>query len=848
MPTPVTIWHSRSVSDSSSDETLLGNPTQDSLPNPSKSEPPRGFSSPPESVATAQFGAVQVEDEITDDPDMDAENFWIEKDAERLEVIADMEKKMTEMKAELVGTVTAFQLASTANSKIQAELGNKNLILSQMEEDIDDLGHKLDVADMDNEKLKKDLARSQRDRKHQFSRAEEALALIEVDPSNEVLSKLVQDKTEAEARHESERRVMESEMGFLKSQLDERCNSVIHLTKSLARVADSDQWKEIRRELEEVMTRAGNLPDKLDAAWHECGKWKNQYDSLWKNHEKLLLEQASLEKELEYVKNFDLTAMRKLRIDLESKAAKSIRTLMTCVKTVFERMVRCTLFLENQGYLSFDKEHDAIHEQVSKLTGNDYQQDLIDYYDVHDIGEYFSLGEDEDEGRWGFSNKGPAEFQEQDHQGTDQVNSEEGIDSDSNTNFFTSDLAAGPKDSTPDSSSAPAPAMTGSNSVFAAAAHEEENQEATVTQKAQSEREVSHTEEAPKTFPTAASQALGSSSGFAYSEPIFGSKAADASTTSTPADRNGSDAGRPFTFGIGRNPPASLFAMPVADSKAESGQAFMSREPLKTPRLSNGGEGKSQDIWKDISFATAENNPFSFEAKSSDKASTTNLFQPSPPAQATTSSSENSHAEEGNKATGEAAPSTTKATFFPSQPQAFNFGGSTGPVSFTGSSSSLPARAVQPASTGIFSFSGQNPVSITSHIKEKVVEDDVARDESPKGDTSKMVANKEGGAVEETPEVRTAVEGTLESEGPRDEARQGQKKLEGTMLAKDTVEEESTTQEETPPNTPAPSPLTRKQKRAAQKQQKKAASKAKNEARNAGVQARRQVQKALLMQ
>lgn len=399
-PTPVKIWKTRSTSDYSNDATLLKNPTQGSDPSSPTLPKIRAEMTPESSLSsstTELIGISQTEYTKTAEAKRDIEDFWIEKDKERLEVIASKEKTMTEMQRKLDNTVNAFQIASDANHKLQAQIEKRTTYLSQMEEDIDYISHNLNAADMENERLEKDLAHSRRDQKYQFDRAEEALILIMADPSKKSVAKLLEAKTEAESRSISQQRAMESEMDSLKLQLEERCDSVVRLTETLSRVADSDRWKDIKIEMEELKIRANNLPDELQAAWRECEKWKGQYETLWRKQEELLWEQASLEERYRFVKDYDLKAMRELRRDLQNEAATSQRALKGCLKQVFERMVRCSLCLESEGYLPFDRQHRAICDQVLELTNQDYQQALSDYYDEHDIREEFNLKEEDDD-------------------------------------------------------------------------------------------------------------------------------------------------------------------------------------------------------------------------------------------------------------------------------------------------------------------------------------------------------------------------------------------------------------------------------------------------------------------
>ena len=306
------------------DETLLGSPAQGSewsfiaSSQLSKGNVPfDSFSSPPGHAASDSNSVAPTEDAEPDDAQADNERFWIEKDEERLAVINDMEKTKAGLKSELANTVTAFQMASEANHKLQAEVEKKTITLSHIKEDMEELFHDLNVADMDNENLGKDLAHSRIDCKHHSDRAEEALTLVEAEPSKRTMAKLLRAKAKAESRVMTEQREMESEMDFLKSQVKERCDSVAHLTKTLSRVADSDRWKDIQGEMENLRTRADKLPEQLRADWDECAKWKKEHDTILEKHENGLVEQASLKEELQSVEELHLSATR----ELEQRAA-----------------------------------------------------------------------------------------------------------------------------------------------------------------------------------------------------------------------------------------------------------------------------------------------------------------------------------------------------------------------------------------------------------------------------------------------------------------------------------------------------------------------------------------------
>lgn len=532
---PVITWQNRSVSDSPNDPTLYGSPGQGSgssspsVSGSSKEVPPKTTSSPP---ATEHIGTSQVEDADKDDAQANAEDFWMEKDKERLEVIANMEKTMAEMEGKLDNTATAFQMASDANHKLQAEFEKKKVYLSQAEEDTDHLVHNLNAAEMNNEQLEKELARSQRDRQYQFDRAEEALLLLAADPTKISVAKILQDKNEAASQNMLQQREMESEIDGLNSQLKERCNSVARLTETVSRVADSDRWKDIKKEMEDLKIRANQLPEELQAAWLECEKWKVKYDSLSEKHEKLVLEHASLEEKYRKVKEFDLKSMQELKRNLMNKAATSQRVLKGCIKRVFERMWRCSLFLETEGFLPFNNEHQTICDEVSELTGEDYQQALNNYYDEHDIRQEFNIygegdeeegdqqGDDEDDYRGDDGGDDGGDDEDWEDDGKDDGGSEGGQDlsnagqmgngepsrpendkehdqgytgNDGKVDPHTSDFAVGPTDTPHDASSAPAPVTTEDANVVSAAAKEAEIQSSLETQAARSERQVSDT-------------------------------------------------------------------------------------------------------------------------------------------------------------------------------------------------------------------------------------------------------------------------------------------------------------------------------------------------------------------
>ena len=529
-----------SVWDTSNEETLLGSPAQDSVsslptsPKSSREMPSDTSSSPSKVPATKLIGTSQAEDTKRDEAQEDVEKYWVKKDEERLEVIANMEKTMAEMNGKLANTATAFQMASGANQGLQAELEKKTTSLLQMEEDMDHLVHSLDAADMKKEQLKKELAHNQRDRKFHFDRAEEAMTLIESDPTKDVVAKLLQVKAEAESTNIIQRREMESDMDYLRLQLKERCDSVAHLTMSLSRVADSDRWKEIKKEMEELNARAKNLPEELQGAWSECKKWKGQHDALWEKHQKLLVEQATLEDDFQRAQDADMEEIRKLQRQLKNTAVSSERVVKGCLKQIFERLVRCSLYMESEGYLPFNETHKMIRERVRKLTGEDYQKALEEYYDEHDIRDEFTLvdeddeedghdgggdsgenaggdnksDDDEDEGDHDLNNEGQAGNGEPGDQANDKEHDEEPTGNHCNVDLDTSSIAVGPEGTTHDSCSAAAPVTTEDDNVIAATAKEEEVRESSKTQEARRKLEVTHSKISPDSFPTIANQAI----------------------------------------------------------------------------------------------------------------------------------------------------------------------------------------------------------------------------------------------------------------------------------------------------------------------------------------------------
>lgn len=259
-PNLTATWHDRTASGSSKDERIFSDSvrlSESSYHTPKvsgKEQVSFEISSwPNESAATTSSGAFPAEKDEKDDAVAEIEENWIKKDDERLAFIANMKKEKAETDEELANTFKAFQMASEANIKLQAELKKKSASLSQTEEEINELVHSLNVADMNKETLDKELVHIRK----------------------------IQVETE-------------SENDCLETQLKERCDSVARLTETLSRVADFDRWEDVRRELEQLVIQAGCLPQQLNSALLECDDWKKKHNTIDEEHEKLLSEHEEL--------------------------------------------------------------------------------------------------------------------------------------------------------------------------------------------------------------------------------------------------------------------------------------------------------------------------------------------------------------------------------------------------------------------------------------------------------------------------------------------------------------------------------------------------------------------------
>ncbi len=671
-PSFAATWH---------DRTTLGSQTWD----PFRAAPTSGdeevafdnFSSPPEFSDTHYISAYPVEDVQPDNAKTDAETekYWIDKDEERLAVIAEQEGKMAEMKEELANTVKAFRMASNANYKLQVELENKKKALRQAGKETSDLVHDLDAAEMTNEQLEEDL-------QYQVDRAEEALTYINADPSKKTIGTLLRAKTDADSNFLAQRRELESQIDYYESQLKGRCECVAHLTTKLSRVADAEHWNDVRKDVEECTFRAGKLPEELQAVLLECDKLKRRYENTKQKYED---QQFSHQEAIRRLEDSNMKAVREVQRVLEKKAT-SEEALQECLKMVFERMIRCSLCLEGNGYAPFDTKHQDICEKVFEVTGRNYQQPLMQYYQEHSVDAEFDLSGvvdeyvDEDEGSAIFNDGGQAGSEE-------QVNIQE-VDE---------DLVIS-ADTTQGWSSTPTPGTNKDDSITTTTTttNEEVVQELPQTQEARAPLSVEGL------IPTPAAPPKSESSGrAAFSNPIFGS-----TNASTPTGDNGPSVGEPFGFGFSKDPPPSLFEMFTRTSEAKpDGKAIV----LKPSAASQPAEAKTP----------ASQNP---EAKQGSNASA---------------------------APEEAEPNTSNVAIPPPQLQQFNFGGNDSPFTFTASSSSFSGRVPQPGSTGMFAFGEQSSPPVSFQAKEKTVEDAEAKYEVMQEDSSKIEASEEKGREEE---------------------------------------------------------------------------------------------------
>ena len=686
--------------------------------------------------------------QVGSETDTDNEQYWINQDEERLQVIRDMEKQLVETKAQLANMTTAFHMASDSSEETIAE-------------------------------------------------ALEAKADAE------------SDKKLQQRERESKIDCLESKIDCLESQLTERSKSVARLTRILSRVADFDRWKDIEETFNTLASQAETLPEQLEGALIEYHKWMGEYQKLWRDHQQLLEDHASLQNVLRMVQRMDL---------------KVIQNLKGCLRQVFERMIRCSLLLEDDGYRPFDREHRTICKRVVKLTGQDWQQALIDYYKEHAISDDFALFSDddetEDEAEGGHSVNVGGQVGDDDYHG--QANDEGSAEgpAEAHTNNLrvdTSTFVAESANTIQDSSSAPgrfpelvhavaepeevqespqisnvevqsaldlcedrtladlpvvdnAPHIVDMESVpirdvgygdaefnsryenwvddvgsfdgeesIAIGEVEFSELESSMNEGNSEDRDLG-VQEVSKDNETAASGNPGPSVGFAFHFEI-------------PTDSNDPEVRKPFAFGTGKNPPASVFAASTAASESKSDEHSLSGKSLKisTPV---GAKRNGQDLGEEFSFDTADNKSFSFNSPSAadfgaftgGKSAFSNPFTTSQPAEAETPIFRYNEVQQDSEATklpSEGAAGTsngpTSSEQFPGI--FFKFGADSGPVSFSEPSTSFPPRPNGSTSSDMFSSWGQTPPSVTTN--QEAAENGAALDGAFKEEIPKEKASKE---------------------------------------------------------------------------------------------------------
>ena len=711
-------WLNHTEPGSSNNEAPTSIPAQCSSPS-FFDEHLSGYSTPPELAEPNVIGALPVKNEESADTNLAIERYWIEKDEERLAVIADLEKTAAEVQEKLDNTTKAFRMASDANSKLQAELQKSSMCLSQQEDDMEDLSHELDAAEMGNENLEQELAQSRIDCKHQFDRAEEALILMQTRSSNETITRLLQMKASAEDRFTAYQREADSEVRDLESQLEERCNTVARLTRTLSRVADLDQWRDIEDELKDLLERAGKLPMDLEAARSECEEWKRKHASISQEHEMTLKERDSLQETLKTTTEYDLKTIRDLERKLAREAATPRRALKNCLKSVFERMIRCSICLERNGYQPFDENHQAIREEVLDLTGHDYQQPLIDHYDEYEICEEFLLsdevGEDVD-----YAGRVHLPNMEAQAGNTEPLLHEEGKDCEE-------DPTAAGKPEAMNTLIFPKPAseLTTSSAPF-----------------------------------DSNSLDVGNGSTFDFN---FGASESPLFAMPTPSSdaMPGEEAISSKIFKISKSVKVKNHRTAEKCSSHEdwSGTSFTPAE--------NG------------SVAFEINPPAGLEDKSKDKAPICTSSETPQSAEENFSTSRLSETEDDHDAqtTNTAAPGMTMAATVPPQLQNFAFGGSNNPFTFIAGSSSLSAVEAQPTSAPASSSNEYDSPYMTVHQKENVVEKDVEEAETSRGDELKSEASavkdpEEGSSFEKETSQKSQfeVDASTDSSSPNENA------------------------------------------------------------------------------
>ena len=249
-------------------------------------------------------------------------------------------------------------------------------------------------------------------------------------------------------------------------------------------------------------------------------------------------------------------------------------------------MIRCTLCLEVQERLSLDRNHIVICKQVFKLTGEDHQLPLLNYYEEHDIEEEFSWTEDN-----------PEEGDE-DNEKVYDVNSETQARSGEHSR------PGNDQEQNEDSSSTPTLATMEVDGIITTAAEKGQVQESsqtweTLKPKKQDRSSRENTVPAP-----VASTKPESSKDFTFSQPVFISKQTEATHYMTVASGNSSDNERSSAFVFGTISASPFFGTPIASNDAESREGLVSpeaarfSEPNEAPGLSSPDKHSSQKSGK----------------------------------------------------------------------------------------------------------------------------------------------------------------------------------------------------------------------------------------------------------
>ena len=592
-------------------------------------------------------------------------------------------------------------------------------------ETVNDPLHNNDAADMTNENFQGEITPNPTECQPQYQRAEEALALMKTVPTKKITAESPKAKADAESRMTE----MESEKDFLEAQLEQRCNSVAHLTQNLSKV--TDKW----------------------------AMGMTQYDIISHEYENLLSEKESFEDTLqqneEHIEKLEQKCKDK---DISEEALKE------CLKEVFERLVRCTLCLKSKGYMPFDESHQAIYRRVSELTGQDHQEPLVKYYAdaEHNIQDEFEHNGEgvqnvaDDEGVLAHRNGGWPGVEEQHLYEDDQGNIQ-------------------------GSSSAPTSSMVVDGSVNGIATKEREAQELNEvlpTIQTQAVPAVTNPfsisqDQRENTFSNIW-QGLGtstptipepeSSNGSTFPTRIF-----QMTDIPTPAVGDGADVGKHIYFGFSKDPPSSFFGNAAAsfETSAKTTDTSTFAAPAAAP--STAKEGHNQDIWKNISFTTGKGRPFSssatpaadFGENSNERHSIFKNLGISPLPEAKTPVSQESKNNQGTEATEaqkQPAPSPKEAV--PShQLQDFNFGNDNGqssssstPNSFQSGEQNVPRMTAQAEETAVENNRAQVGDSQDGMTKTEAPK---AKEEATKKNSPEIDPQKNEPPQQQTPENTT---------------------------------------------------------------------------------------------